>query len=592
VKTYHPLFAIITICTTILAVPSTADAVVDNEDSLFIAAGETHTLGGTHTYGMLVKIELGGMLYVTTYSGGAGTGELTLQAPEIVIAGFIDGNGRGFRGAGDYQEGPGVGGYPGGGAGYGGGGGLSGYGSPPGSGGPAYGTTSERDIEKGSGGGDAGAGYGGGNGGAAISLISPTLTITGLVTSNGTNGTAATWGAGGGSGGGIYLESMSLTMAGILSATGGNGNAPNIWHGAGGAGGRIKVFVCSMDWSGNYTVNGGAVGGVDAQAGGTGTLTSLTYRQPTITSIADVGNDQGRHVRISWNRACFDDNGESNPITHYTIWRRIDDQAKSPSEMTKLQGRMAYPPGAWDYINTVPARGEGQYNTVVPTLADSNATGMHWSTFFVSAVTADPFIYYDSDPDSGYSVDNLAPTEPSPFTAHAIDAETVLDWGENTEADFHAYTLHRGASEGFIPGPGNLLATQGSTGHVDHGSTGEYYKLAAVDFSGNISPYALVTPGETVGVSGSSGLSFSLSATSPARNRIPIRFSLPGGGPALLELFDIRGRAAAARRDVSALGPGRHALNLGEGNNLSSGVYFIRLTQGLKTKTVRSVVIR
>jgi hypothetical protein len=34
---------------------------------------------------------------------------------------------------------------------------------------------------------------------------------------------------------------------------------------------------------------------------------------------------------------------------------------------------------------------------------------MYWSVFFVSAVTPDPLVYYDSEPDSGYSLDNIPP---------------------------------------------------------------------------------------------------------------------------------------------------------------------------------------
>ena len=47
-------------------------------------------------------------------------------------------------------------------------------------------------------------------------------------------------------------------------------------------------------------------------------------------------------------------------------------------------------------------------------LCDSTESGgICWSTFFVSAMTAIPTVYFDSPPDSGYSTDNLAPAVPS-----------------------------------------------------------------------------------------------------------------------------------------------------------------------------------
>jgi hypothetical protein len=42
-------------------------------------------------------------------------------------------------------------------------------------------------------------------------------------------------------------------------------------------------------------------------------------------------------------------------------------------------------------------------------ISDSDATGPHYSVFFVRAATAQPTLYFDSRPDSGYSVDNLPP---------------------------------------------------------------------------------------------------------------------------------------------------------------------------------------
>jgi hypothetical protein len=51
-----------------------------------------------------------------------------------------------------------------------------------------------------------------------------------------------------------------------------------------------------------------------------------------------------------------------------------------------------------------------EYSYVAPTLADSTqAHGTYWSVFFVSAHTENPTVHYDSDPDSGYSLDNIPP---------------------------------------------------------------------------------------------------------------------------------------------------------------------------------------
>ncbi len=138
---------------------------------------------------------------------------------------------------------------------------------------------------------------------------------------------------------------------------------------------------------------------------------------PHIISITDVGNDQGRQVRLNWARSCYDASGSPTTITEYSLWRRIgEDKAGGLADKTLLSDIgmsrevRSYPPGDWDFIKTVPARGEETYNTICPTLGDSTqAEGMYWSVFFVSAMTANPLVYYDSELDSGYSLDNIPP---------------------------------------------------------------------------------------------------------------------------------------------------------------------------------------
>jgi hypothetical protein len=70
-----------------------------------------------------------------------------------------------------------------------------------------------------------------------------------------------------------------------------------------------------------------------------------------------------------------------------------------------------------------------------------------------------------------------------------------------------------------------------------------------------------------------------------------VEFALRDGSPARLELMDVAGRVLTAK-EVGALGPGAHALDLSEGGALPSGIYFLRLTQGGSEVRVRAAVIR
>ena len=587
---------LVTIAVLLLTFSATALAVIDDEDQLYVGPLEIYTLGGVHSYNVSVHIDVDGLLLVAEYNGSANTGYVELRAPTITVDGAILGDGCGFRGSTTLYtdgEGPGGGSYPGGGGAYGGAGGASGWGNQ---GGSPYGTAGGRDIQMGSGGGCQGGGVGG-DGGGMVALIADEIIFSyeGIISVRGDDGQdhATHDGGGAGAGGGIYLQGIDVTTSGLFLASGGDGgNCPARKGGGGGGGGRIKIFFCTFDDVAVYDESGGAggIGGTgNGQPGGMGTLHGALAGEPTITSIVDVGNDQGRQARITWNRSCLDDPEEPDPVTHYAVWRRID-ELRSTGEPHGHE-RLAYPPGDWDFILDVPARGEDEYNAVVPTLADSNATGMHWSVFFVSGVTDDPFVYHDSAPDSGYSVDNLAPAPPAAFALTRVDDTNEMVWEESPEEDFAYYTLHRGESEGFVPDEDNLVATLIETTYDDVAPILSFYTVAAVDFNGNVSLYALALP-DVVGVPDEAGtLALALRIVSPVSDQVIVEFVLPTGQPANLRLYDVAGRLVSDC-PVSSRAPGQYSAVLADRSELASGVYFVHLAHGGDTRVGRVVVLK
>src|SRR5262249_38651329 len=154
----------------------------------------------------------------------------------------------------------------------------------------------------------------------------------------------------------------------------------------------------------------------------------------------------------------------------------------------------------WTYVGTAPAHGESEYYLVVPTLVDATASSLEYSAYMARSVTADPFTFYDSAIDNGFSVDNLPPPIPSPFAAAFATGTTHLHWGPSTAADFATFRLYRGASSTFIPDAGNRIAATPDTGYADPGPAGSWYKLSAVDRNGNESVFAVVGPAQTTAV--------------------------------------------------------------------------------------------
>jgi pre-peptidase len=75
----------------------------------------------------------------------------------------------------------------------------------------------------------------------------------------------------------------------------------------------------------------------------------------------------------------------------------------------------------------------------------------------------------------------------------------------------------------------------------------------------------------------------------PADLQVFVTFTLPGAGPATLELLDVSGRRV---RERSVSGLGEQTIDLGTGEPLRAGVYLVRLTQGGKSAVSRVSVLR
>ena len=312
----------------------------------------------------------------------------------------------------------------------------------------------------------------------------------------------------------------------------------------------------------------------------------------TVALVSDVRNDQGRSVRLRVLRSSGDAPGSGVTVPRYDVFRRIDalpapqgsdDEGGLPSQVD-LAG--------WDQVGSFSAYGESEYNVVVPTLVDATASSLEYSAYMVRAASDTPFTFYDSGVANGYSVDNLAPGSPAPLLAVYVPAATHLHWGPSAAADFQTFRLYRGSSEDFVPGLGNLIATTPDTGHVDAGDAGSWYKLAAVDWNGNASPYAVVGPTQTVDVP-SRDVAFALDGVRPvpaSGERMVVHFALASDAPATLELIDVTGRRVRSR-SVGGLGAGPHAVDLAEDGRVARGVWFVRLTQGPNEAVVRAIVL-
>lgn len=325
-------------------------------------------------------------------------------------------------------------------------------------------------------------------------------------------------------------------------------------------------------------------------------------RYPVLTDVRDVPNDEGGRVFLTWTASSLDVN--NGPVIQYRVWRRVH-PASLPSSFASLARERGYlarpasgPSGTqieyWEALATLPAQRLEGYGYTAATTQDSMPQSNPYTAFFVSALTSNINVFYSSNVDSGYSADNIPPYSPELFAGEASgEAGFALSWEAHEAPDFQEFRLYRGDTPDFVPSEGSLLAVTTGTSYVDAEALPyAFYKLAAVDEHENSSDPAVVVRGTPTGVDGPV-IAFALQGVSPhpARTgRFTVHFSLPSSEPARLELISVQGRRVLSQ-DVS-LGVGHHSVELGTGQRIAPGVYFVRLRQGARTLEGKAVVLQ
>ncbi len=235
----------------------------------------------------------------------------------------------------------------------------------------------------------------------------------------------------------------------------------------------------------------------------------------------------------------------------------------------------------WEFVAQQTAHQLTNYSLVVDTPGDSVGGSNPRTAFMIEALGTGSQRWF-SAPDSGYSVDNIAPAPPAPLAGQYAAGTTRLHWNPNVEPDLAGYRLYRGISTSFVPGPGNLVASPPDTGWADAAGAAYVYKLTAVDVHGNESPVATVTPSGTVDAPGANAAVDFLAPLSPnpLRGAGTLRFGLARAGRVNVALYDTQGRRV--RTLLAGERPaGEHALRLDArddaGRALAPGLYLARM---------------
>jgi hypothetical protein len=333
-------------------------------------------------------------------------------------------------------------------------------------------------------------------------------------------------------------------------------------------------------------------------------------------SVKDYPNDPGGKVTVRWSPSYLD-SLPNFTIGDYRVWRQApssgaqaalrngaalvragdDPVAGRRTFRTTTSGTQTY---YWEYLATVPAAQQAGYSYAAPTGSDSVGAGNPRTSFMIEARYAnDVRATWDSPPDSGYSVDNLPPVAPAPFSGtFAMGTGTILTWGANGEPDLAGYRLYKGAWPGFTPDPSNRITQTTLPNFTDPASNTGVYKLSAYDIHGNESGFAIWSPGGGTSDAGGSiprEVFLAPITPNPARTPVALRFGLPREARARLAVFDAQGRRVRAVLDAWCK-PGEATTSWDgrddSGAAVGSGLYFVRLETEGRTLVRRLVAMR
>ncbi len=358
---------------------------------------------------------------------------------------------------------------------------------------------------------------------------------------------------------------------------------------------------------GRILVAGGFVYNSETWSAEIYSLPGINCHTPVLTSIDDVPYDQGGKVTLYWAATYLDTNTTTLPC--YSIWRSISEipegamNAKSTPVITSDFNGPAYRATtfngkeyAWEWIANQPAHRFTNYSYTAPTLFDSMSTtnGMHY--FLVSAQTNDPNVFYDSNIEGGYSVDNLSPLAPRNL-AHAIRSDTVaLHWNSNTETDMRRYAIYRSADSIIKYTLLKPYATTEDTIFMDSSPLqSALYFIRAQDIHDN---YSKASDEIRIVISGVSDRENEIPTTytlgqnypNPFNPTTTINYQLPTQSHVTLKVFDVLGREVATLVN-RVEEPGYKSISW-DAQSVPSGVYFYRLQTNSFIETKKLLLLR
>jgi hypothetical protein len=338
-----------------------------------------------------------------------------------------------------------------------------------------------------------------------------------------------------------------------------------------------------------------------------GDIVIVPEAAPRIVAITDMPADQGGFVGIQFRGSDYDCCYNAYDIIEYSVWRELDLSLFRSTDFVALESdpniQLLREDEYWEYMGSLPAVEFENYGFVATTIEDSTALGIAINRYLVIAHTPIDDIQFISEPDSGYSVDNLSPDVPAGLAVvREGENGALVTWEQNSEPDLSHYELYRDVNPIFEVSETTLISTQIDTFFIDESLVNDityYYRLIAQDYHGNLSEATESASILIVNVDATSVLpvSFTLSQNvpNPFNPSTIINYELPQDSDVSLIIYDVRGNIVEIL-ESGELGAGFYTVVwngiASDGRSISTGIYFARLVAGDNSHVVKMLYLK
>ncbi len=371
----------------------------------------------------------------------------------------------------------------------------------------------------------------------------------------------------------IFQENQATSFLSYTDIEGG-------WEGEGNI--DLNPNFCAA-FSGDYHLAegspciGSGFDGVNMGALGVG-CEFAQFPEPEIMSVTDVPEDQGGRVYVEFSSSMFDHPEGTNQS--YTIFRMdaLDDSS------------------AWIVVASGAAIGDPSYTYEVPTLRDSTADDDGMTEFKVVASMNEG--NFHSGTAMGYSVDNIAPGVPTGLMATAVDVGIHLTWDYSPDDDFQYFTLEKSVDENFTDFETvNTIDTAFTDMEYELNQT-YFYRIAAVDHTGNMSEYSDVVDIAVLAIDLDlipDVYALHQNYPNPFNPTTTLRYDLPDDAMVTITVYNMMGRVVCdlvSRQQTAGYRSIQWNATNNTGQPVSAGVYLYTIEAGEFRQTRKMVLLK